>query len=412
MTTNFNSMQMLKSSDVCGKFSKSVSYETLVIGATTTGSECGEALEIEGVITRRTSVRRGYLPEQGTHANEESLFASVTWLMRLPRRIQRMLLVMTIPALAFLLSFNLSTAFAGTTCNWDGTKLIISGSGTFNGCSGNSQRTATEVTIGTGVTSIGGSAFWNAKSLTSITIPKGVTSIGDYAFWGASSLTSITIPDSVTSIGSHAFNGATGLTSITIPDSVTGIGDRTFYGATGLTSITIPDSVTSIGDRPFFGSSSLKSIIIPDNINTADWGVSVFYGLPEDIDIVCQGDVNTCYEKLAKYIPKDKGGNCTNSDFCIKKEILPAQSSQCNGSYIYENGNCHKRNEEQCNATDKYYYNGATCLYRPRNRQVTCVNPNYKANDGYCDRLRYTPAEAAQVLRDDNTNSVTITFKK
>ena len=44
------------------------------------------------------NVRRGYLPEQGTHANKEFLFASVTCFMRLPRRIQRMLLVMTIPA--------------------------------------------------------------------------------------------------------------------------------------------------------------------------------------------------------------------------------------------------------------------------------------------------------------------------
>ena len=38
---------------------------------------------IRNVITRRTSVRRGYLPEKCTHANEESLFATVTWLMRL-----------------------------------------------------------------------------------------------------------------------------------------------------------------------------------------------------------------------------------------------------------------------------------------------------------------------------------------
>ena len=62
MRKNFNSVQMLETSDVCDKYSKSVSYETLVGGTATTGSKCGEALEIEGVITRRTSVRRGYLP--------------------------------------------------------------------------------------------------------------------------------------------------------------------------------------------------------------------------------------------------------------------------------------------------------------------------------------------------------------
>ena len=39
MTTNFDSIQTLKSSEDCEKFSKSVSYETLVIGATTIGRE-------------------------------------------------------------------------------------------------------------------------------------------------------------------------------------------------------------------------------------------------------------------------------------------------------------------------------------------------------------------------------------
>ena len=161
MRKNFNSVQMLETSEVRNKYSKSVSYETLVGGTTTTGREyeqnqrlcecgadkplsavgtltsllCNSAKVVEKllrhVITRRTLVRRGYLPEKCTHANEESLFASVTWLMRLPRRIQRMLLVMTIPTLAFLLSLNLSTAFADNcTCTWsgaDGKTLTIQG---------------------------------------------------------------------------------------------------------------------------------------------------------------------------------------------------------------------------------------------------------------------------------------------
>ena len=39
MNNVFNKAQILKSSEVCDKYSKSVSYETLVIGATTTGRE-------------------------------------------------------------------------------------------------------------------------------------------------------------------------------------------------------------------------------------------------------------------------------------------------------------------------------------------------------------------------------------
>ena len=237
-----------------------------------------------------------------------------------------------------------------------------------------------------------------------------ITSIGTGTFVYAPSLTNITIPDSVTKIGRHSFQ-LSGLKELTIPESVTFIGAYAFWDAKNLTSINIPESVTNMGAGVFRDSPKLSEIIIPDTIDTSRWDAQVFYGLSPDTEIVCQGDVERCKQKLAKYIPESKGGNCTDS--CINKDIQPAQSSaQCNGSYIYENGNCHKRNEEQCNDTGDYYYNGATCLYRPRNRQIVCVNPNYKANDGYCDRLRYTPAEAAEVLRDDNTNSVTITFKK
>ncbi len=47
-----------------------------------------------------------------------------------------------------------------------------------------------------------------------VTIPSGVTSIGERAFWYCSGLTSAEIPKSVTSIGRRAFEGCSGLTSI------------------------------------------------------------------------------------------------------------------------------------------------------------------------------------------------------
>ena len=77
MIKNFDSVTMFEISENCDKYSKSVSYETLV-GGTTTGTECGEALEIEGVITRRTSVRRGYLP----HKNKSDLVFARRTLVR------------------------------------------------------------------------------------------------------------------------------------------------------------------------------------------------------------------------------------------------------------------------------------------------------------------------------------------
>ncbi|MBQ1213430.1 MAG: leucine-rich repeat domain-containing protein, partial [Tidjanibacter sp.] len=50
--------------------------------------------------------------------------------------------------------------------------------------------------------------------LTSVTIGNGVTEIGGSAFWGCTSLTSVTIPDSVTSIGNNAFENCTSLKSV------------------------------------------------------------------------------------------------------------------------------------------------------------------------------------------------------
>ena len=116
-----------------------------------------------------------------------------------------------------------------------------------------------DVTIPSGVTSIGSSAFYDCDGLTSVTIPNSVTSIGSSAFSGCSGLTSITIPNSVTSIGYEAFEGCTGLTSIEIPNSVTSIGGSAFGGCTGLTSIIIPNSVTSIGWSAFSGCSNIEN---------------------------------------------------------------------------------------------------------------------------------------------------------
>ena len=66
-----------------------------------------------------------------------------------------------------------------------------------------------------GVTSIGGSAFYDCTELTSVSIPQSVTRFEAYAFTWCHNLTSITIPENVTRIGKHAFTECFKLTSIT-----------------------------------------------------------------------------------------------------------------------------------------------------------------------------------------------------
>lgn len=134
----------------------------------------------------------------------------------------------------------------------------------------------TTVSLNSGVTSIGKSAFWNCTSLTSVVIPESVTSIGAWAFQDCNSLTSITIPDSVTNIRDYAFNGCTSLTSVVIPDSVTIIGGYAFNGCTALTSVTIGNGVTNIVDYAFYGCTNLQVVDLSDTTALSHVGKYAF----------------------------------------------------------------------------------------------------------------------------------------
>ena len=129
-----------------------------------------------------------------------------------------------------------------------------------------SRKSLASVIIPSSVTSIGESAFSGCKNLSKVTIEKGVTSIGASAFSGCEGLTSVKIPNSVKSIEEGAFSSCESLTSVTIPDSVTSIGKTAFYKCKNLQSVTIPDFVTSIGEMAFYGCKSLNEITIPDSV--------------------------------------------------------------------------------------------------------------------------------------------------
>ena len=166
-----------------------------------------------------------------------------------------------------------------------------------------------KVEIGSGVTSIGSSAFQSCYSLSSITIPDGVTGISDKAFNECYSLSSITIPDGVTSISYKAFNECYSLSSITIPDGVTSISDEAFNECHSLSNITIPDSVTSIGIYAFYGCYSLSSITIPDSVTIISG--SAFYEcyslssitIPDSVTIISGSAFNECYSLSSITIP-------------------------------------------------------------------------------------------------------------
>ena len=225
-----------------------------------------------------------------------------------------------------------SSGICGANLTWNldsaGNLSIVGTGDMYNYSTSNSVTTTPwgvgvkNVTIYSGVTSIGNYAFYNCTGLTSVTIPDSVTSIGNCAFYNCTGLTSVTIPDSVTSIGSNAFyntgyhnsesnwedgvlyigkwlieardevsgsysikGGTVGIadyafyvckmTSVTIPDSVTSIGGLAFYWCKNLTSVTIPDGVTSIGYYAFAWCTGLISVTIPDSVTSI--GSHAFY---------------------------------------------------------------------------------------------------------------------------------------
>ena len=287
----------------------------------------------------------------------------------------------------------------GDNCNWsfdlESGKLSVTGSGKMYGYSGTWDSDNQKY-----ISNTPWADYMLNHKIKSVDV-QGVENIGSSAFYGSNgSLKQANIGDSVKSINGGAFYAA-GIKEITLPESLEELKPSAFEYS-GLNGVVIPDSVTDINGRAFAYNSNFSTVIIPDTIKNIK-GLAIFSQNYDTVKIICKGSEKTCAE--LKKQAQSQGYN-------VDDNFSYANSEQCTKSYIYENGVCHKRNEYQCNSTENYYWNGSGCVYRPSNGKISCYGTSHKENDGYCDRIRYTPAEAAQVLHNDNTNSVTITFKK
>ena len=103
------------------------------------------------------------------------------------------------------------------------------------------------------------------QKILSVIIEDKVTTIGNSSFWDCNNLTTVLIPNSVISIGNLAFINNSRLSSITIPNSVKSIGYSAFSGCQNLTEITIPKSVETIYNDAF-SCTGLSSITIPNAV--------------------------------------------------------------------------------------------------------------------------------------------------
>lgn len=163
-------------------------------------------------------------------------------------------------------------------------------------------KSLSEVHFGTGVTSIGGSAFRSCTALTDgskVVIPAQMASIGSYCF-ASSGLTSlpsginrtgITLSDHVfastkltavdisnwTTVPNGTFSECTSLISATLGSSLTSIEQYAFSSCSLFSSVTIPASVVTMGNY-CFANTALADI--PAGLHDCSMGEHIFEGTP------------------------------------------------------------------------------------------------------------------------------------
>lgn len=192
---------------------------------------------------------------------------------------------------------------------------------------------------------------------------------GNETPWVNFDITSLKI-NGLDSVGWNSFFSKKELTQLELGDSIKELYPGAFQD-TGLQNVDIPDSVTNIQNLAITGSN-LEEIILTDRVTTISKEA-----FPKNINIICRG---TDCERV--------------------KNIL--QQAEWTGSFsLADYTNCTSTN---------YFWNGASCIREPDLTKRKCCN-SCKDMGGWCNRVRYTPAEAAQVLKDDD-NIITITFKK
>lgn len=220
-----------------------------------------ENITVEDVVYTVTAIGESAFQED---RNDPDKVTSVT----IPNTVE------TIDAYAFMSCSGL------TTVNW-GTGVKSVGNSAFGSCTkitkvnitdlaawcqtNFASKTANPLSIKTGTPLV-----LNDEEITELVIPDEVTEVGDYSFYQYNKLTSLTIGPKVKRIGASAFYYCNKITTLTIPDNVTELGSGVFSGWNGLTELNIGKGLESIASGAFSGCQGLTALVIPDNIKTIE----------------------------------------------------------------------------------------------------------------------------------------------
>ena len=200
-----------------------------------------------------------------------------------------------------------------------------------------------ELTLPTGLQSIGKSAFYGCTYLTGqLNLPSTLTSIGESAFVGTD-YTSVKIPNYIKTIGDYAFNNVPIKQKLTLPDRVRSVGAYAFAG-TQINGLVFFDGVTSIGDYAFDGTPIQGHVSIPDGVTYLGKGafrntqISTMF-LPNSITTLSEGLFQGCPNLNLVYVPDNYTAfDGSAFDGCSALTILRLSANlESMGEYSFQN---------------------------------------------------------------------------
>ena len=134
------------------------------------------------------------------------------------------------------------------------TSGLTVGANCFYGCG-----TLNGAYFGTGLVSLGDSAFDYCEAMTWVTLPEGLEYIGTWCF-SNDALYEVSIPSTVTTIGEGAFNNCNNLQGVHVPAGVSIIETKTFAYCDNLWWLWFDEGITIIRDDAVYDSNALVNV--------------------------------------------------------------------------------------------------------------------------------------------------------
>ncbi|MBR3501838.1 MAG: hypothetical protein IKO06_02915 [Alphaproteobacteria bacterium] len=209
--------------------------------------------------------------------------------------------------------------------------------------------------------------------------------IGGYAFYNSGA--TITTTSGVLNIkdaGGKIARGNTTIEADIYISSDEACNRLTFQSANIKGDLVFADGVTNVASW-FMGRATIDgNVVIPSSLSyiMEDNYITLLDTLDKGNKVYC--GANNCYQLFYDACYRDTRAN-------VLSECLDKLNDLVEGKKLFA------------------YPDGCTELGLGL-RCSKCKNGNFRLNDGECDRLRYTPAEAAKVLKDTD-NELIMTFK-